>query len=118
MVPPHVTNEDARECIPSDATVAAGLPSKLSLVIGCRVMLLRNIKCNDGLVNGSCIVTNIESEQSGAHKPSAILVKFFMTPVWARYILIALFKKQFLQQCVLQNSMVNVELFSIIQLSL
>ena len=84
--PPHVTNENAHECIPSDDTVAAGLPSKLSLVIGCRVMLLYNINCKDGLVNGSCgIVTNIEYEESGAHKPSAILVKFDDTCVGKIY---------------------------------
>ena len=48
--PPHITRENAHMCIPSDGTITAGLSKELTLSVGCRVMLLRNINCNDGLV--------------------------------------------------------------------
>lgn len=62
--------------IPSDDTIAGGLRNLLMVSVGARVMLMRNIKTENGLVNGAIgtIVNIIFSSEN--NKPSCIYVKF------------------------------------------
>ena len=49
-----VSHEHVREeLIPTDDKECGGLPRQLKLAVGAEVMLRRNIKCGDGLVNGA-----------------------------------------------------------------
>ena len=41
------------ELIPNDDKECCGLPRRLKLAVGSEIMLRRNIKCGDGLVNGA-----------------------------------------------------------------
>ncbi|XP_062577044.1 uncharacterized protein LOC134238944 [Saccostrea cucullata] len=73
-VPSHLLPKDDRQC--------GGLPTVLSLAVGSRVMLIRNIMSSEYLVNGATgIVTafklkNVELQQPGSENPSEIMVKF------------------------------------------
>ena len=63
--------EVSEEYIPDDDNDAGGLPRQLVCSIGTRVMLIRNIECDDGLVNGAMgVVTAID------HVHGTISVKF------------------------------------------
>ncbi|KAK3924474.1 ATP-dependent DNA helicase, partial [Frankliniella fusca] len=64
----------ARSC---SSDQALGLPKKLLLSIGCRVMLKRNLWIDGGLVNGSLgTVIDIVYQSSSDDSPICIIVKF------------------------------------------
>ena len=64
--------------VPDDPSKTGGLKEVLSLCVGCRVMVTKNISIEDGLVNGvqGSVVGFIESKGKSIHSPTAILVKF------------------------------------------
>ena len=75
----QITAENAFLFVPDDDSDAGGLVKHLPLVKGCRVMLIRNISCNDGLVNGAQgIVVGFQFDGSSneVNKIEGILVKF------------------------------------------
>ena len=71
------------ELIPDDDKECGGLPRRLKLAIGSEVMLRRNIKCGDGLVNGArgVIVSfkwlrNAVTQPSPGELPEQVFIKF------------------------------------------
>ena len=84
-LPPGVarSGEVPLEYIPRDDNDCAGLPHVLKLAVGAKVMLRRNILCEDGLVNGARGIVigfrwrNGSSTQGvDGELPEAVLVKF------------------------------------------
>lgn len=70
----HAGQIATSEFIPEDDRDAGGLPNILTLSIGSRVMLLRNIMTDQGLVNSA--LGCVHSIQFEENKPIAIYVKF------------------------------------------
>ena len=84
-LPPGVarSGEVPTQYIPRDDNDCAGLPHVLKLAVGAKVMLRRNIFCEDGLVNGARgIVVAFRwhyggtSQAADGELPEAVLVKF------------------------------------------
>ena len=71
------------ELISTDDKECGGLPRQLKLAVGGEVMLRRNIKCGDGLVNGARGIIvgfkwpgNMESQPSSGALPEYVFIKF------------------------------------------
>ena len=84
-LPPGVarSGEVPAQYIPRDDNDCAGLPHVLKLAVGAKVMLRRNILCEDGLVNGARgVVVAFRWRNGGTTQaadgelPEAVLVKF------------------------------------------
>ena len=71
------------ELIPNDDKECGGLTRHLNLAVGSEIMLRRNIKCGDGLVNGARGIIvgfkwpgNVENQPSPGALPEYVLIKF------------------------------------------
>src|SRR5260221_4578276 len=69
------------QLMPDDVNSTGGLPTKLQLCIGCRVMLKKNINVQDGLVNGSLgsvvgFALNGDENEISTCRPLAVFIKF------------------------------------------
>ena len=71
------------ELIPNDDKECGGLPRRLKLAVGSEIMLRRNIKCGDGLVNGARGIIvgfkwpgNVKNQPSPGALPEYVLIKF------------------------------------------
>ena len=71
--------------VPDDARHSGGLLSKIKIAIGCRVMLVRNLDVEDGLVNGAQgIVSGFifsrqlkeKAEDDEELMPTVVMIKF------------------------------------------
>lgn len=72
----HANEQVSEEFIPEDDRDAGGLPSSLTISVGSRVMLLRNLCLQYGLINGACgVVTHIQPSQNESILQS-VSVKF------------------------------------------
>ena len=71
------------ELIPKDDKECGGLPRRLKLAVGAELMLRRNIKCGDGLVNGARGIMvgfkwpgNVKNPPSPGALPEYVHIKF------------------------------------------
>lgn len=77
--PTQLSSINISSLIPDDDADAGGLCKLLPLSRGCRVMLIRNIACNDGLVNGArgtVVGFDNECTSNDASKIQGVMVKF------------------------------------------
>ena len=69
-------NEVSDDLIPKDDRDAGGLPLLLTVSCGTRVMLIRNIYTNQGLVNGAMGYVELIEFNANTKEPKYIYVKF------------------------------------------
>ena len=77
----RLSSAELQRVIPDDDNKCGGLPATVQFCIGARVMLLRNIQCSKGLVNGQVgTVTGFTFVENGPHRVlEKVSVKFKLT---------------------------------------